>query len=60
MKRKKLTPKQRVLKKWPECESRKVRGGWLIFDPLGGHFGRQVSDIYPLATDAWNDAARRL
>jgi hypothetical protein len=53
-KRKRLTPKQRVLKKYPRAYVYKD-GPWIVM----GH-NDWISDCQPTANAAWADAARRL
>lgn len=60
----KLTPKQRVLKKYPEAHAYHWRDGWVIYasrnGPLQGICICASALYLGTAAAAWADAAKRL
>lgn len=56
--KRKLTPKQRVLRKWPDATALRCAGGWGIIRSLSVSW---ISDDYfSTPSSAWHDASRSM
>ena len=59
--RKKLTPKQKVLRKWPTAYSYTGPGGVVVIFPYDSHgYSNAISSSDKGARAAWAEAARRI
>ena len=57
----KLTPKQRVLRKWPDAYSYTGPGGIVVIFPYYSHgYSNAIASSNKGARAAWANAARRL